>query len=330
MHGTLPLAEDQALASLRDGTAERTSVAALAREWGWSRGKVRQRLDGWRRTGDLPPVSKPRKRTRHVADTDVADPVPAPPPATASFSPAHSRTVRFGLGLAIAGIASVGLALAGIGMIETSAYAARVGGPLFAALAICADALVLFMPAAVAALWRRRSGAMIVAAALWLAGGAVTLTNLAGYVGSSDDAFRAARQSQSIERALALETLARLRHERAAISEMRPVGALNVAIRNAHRSYKPVLREALAIAERRDSVDAELSMLGASLTALPSVAIIDPPANVLSEVSGANISEISMRRARLLFLLLLPMCGGFVLGIAFALARRPGAAVAAG
>jgi len=240
-------------------------------------------------------------------------------PAIAAPAPTYSRAGGLGRVLGAAILASVGVALAAIGMIETTAFAMRVGGMLFAGLSICADALVLFMPAAVAALWRRRSPAMIVAAALWLVGCAVTLANLSGYVGSSDDGFRAVRESQSMQRVLALEQLARLRHERAGISEMRPVGALNVAVRNARRSDKPALRQALAVAERRDAVEAQMSALAANLPAIPQIAIVDPSASVLSEISGAGVSEIGMRRLRLTLLLLLPLCGGFVLSVALSL-----------
>ena len=334
MHGTLPLSEAQALASLRDGTVARTSVAALAREWGWSRSTVRHRLERWRKAGDLPPASKrrptrrstPAKEAPSVPPAAVPAPVPAsepasvptiiPAPAAVAAAPASLRIGGFGRLLGAAVLASVGVALAAIGMIETTAYAARVGGMLFAGLAVCADALVLFMPAAVAALWRRRSPAMIVAAGLWLMGGAVTLSNLSGFVGSSDDLFRAARETQSTQRVLALEQLARLRNERAGMSEIRPVAALNVALRNARRSDRPALRQALAMAERRDAVEAQMSALAANLPAIPQVAIVDPSASVLSEISGAVVSEVDLQRLRLMLLLLLPLCGGFVLGVA--------------
>lgn len=337
MHGTLPLSEAQALASLRDGTVARTSVAALAREWGWTRSTVRHRLERWRKAGELPPASKrrPARRSSPAKEAPAVPPAPVPAPApepasvpaimpapaAAALAPAaaSSRVGGFGRALGAAILASVGVALAAIGMIETTAYAGRVGGMLFAGLAICADALVLFMPAAVAALWRRRSPATVVAAALWLVGGALTLANLSGYVGSSDDGFRAARESRSMQRVLALEQLARLRHERAGISEMRPVGALNVAVRNARRSERPALRQALAIAERRDAVEAQMSALAANLPAIPQIAIVDPSASVLSDISGAGVSEISMRRLRLILLLLLPLCGGFILSVALSL-----------
>src|SRR5438309_143056 len=64
MHGTLPFSEQQALASLRGGTAGRKSIALLAREWGWSRDTVRRRLESWRHNGDLTAEQvRPQRRT---------------------------------------------------------------------------------------------------------------------------------------------------------------------------------------------------------------------------------------------------------------------------
>jgi hypothetical protein len=266
---------------------------------------------------DPVPVAEP---VAAPAEETAWPPEPTAPIALPISSPAEpSRLGASGRGLATAVVAAVGIALAVIGMIETTAYAMRVGGWLFAALAICADAMVLVMPAAVAALWRRRSPAVIVAAALWLVGGAVTLANLSGYIGSSDDTFRAGRESQSTQRVLALEQLTRLRHERAAIAELRPVGAINAALRNARQSRKPALREALAVAERRDAVEAQLTALSTGLPTVPQIAIVDPSASVLAEISGLNVSELFLRRLRLALLLLLPLCGGFVVSIALSL-----------
>jgi hypothetical protein len=330
MHGTLPLSEEQALASVRDGNAAGMTLAALAREWGWSRGKVRHRLDAWRQKGDLPQAPEQqairRKRsTSQVAQASAPESAPSPAvvPMATDAGRAPSRTGWFGRVLGTAILASVGIALAAIGMIETTSYSLRVGGPLLAGLAICADALVLLLPAAIAALWRRRSPATIAAAGLWLIGCVITLANLSGYIASGDDAFRAGRESQTMQRTLALERLQRLRTERAAISEMRPVRALNVAIQGAPRSKKTALREALATAERRDALEGELSALASSLPAIPQIAITDPSASVLSDISGTSISEHSLRRARLMFLLLLPLCGGLVLSVALSLLATP-------
>jgi hypothetical protein len=335
MHGTLPATEEQALASLRDRPAVRLNATALAKQWGWTRGKVQRRIARWRRDGELPPAGRRRVADQAhspAEDTDApwAAPIVAPltpevvTQAPEMVAPASAAPVRpFGRYVGAGILAAVGVALAGVGMVETTAYAASVGGLMFASLAVCADALVLFMPAAIVALWRRRSPAAILAAALWLIGASVTLANLSGYVGSRDDYFRAGRETQSIERAVVLERLARLRHERDGISETRSVGALNVAIRNARRWDRPALREAVAVAQRRDAVDRELLAVEPRLPAIPQVATADPSASVLSEITATKISETDFRRVRLALLLALPLTGGFVLSIALSLLGPP-------
>jgi hypothetical protein len=106
-------------------------------------------------------------------------------------------------------------------MIETATYALAVGGVLFCALALAADVLTLTMPSVVAALWRRRSPAVLLAGALWFAGAAVTVANLAGYVGEHFEQYQAGRETLATGRSMALERLARLKDERKAIGEGR-------------------------------------------------------------------------------------------------------------
>jgi hypothetical protein len=58
-------------------------------------------------------------------------------------------------------LATVGITLSAVGMVETATYALAVGGVLFCALAVSADVLTLAMPSVVSALWRlprRRRG----------------------------------------------------------------------------------------------------------------------------------------------------------------------------
>src|SRR5712664_4633465 len=65
------------------------------------------------------------------------------------------------------------------------------------------------------------------------------------------------------------------------------------------------------------------------LPEIPQVATADASAAVLSEIGGTAISEVELRRFRLALLLGLPLCGGLVLSLAFALATagvRPGRA----
>lgn len=64
--------------------------------------------------------------------------------------------------------------------------------------------------------------------------------------------------------------------------------------------------------------------MASSISALPAVAMVDPSATVLSDISGATVSESDMRQLRLGLLLLLPLCGGFVLSIALSLLAGTG------
>jgi hypothetical protein len=90
------------------------------------------------------------------------------------------------------------------------------------------------------------------------------------------------------------------------------------ALNDARRSERPALREALAVAKRRDALDVELAAFEQRLDGIPHVATADASAAVLSDVSGTTISEHELRRLRLALLLGLPLCGGLVLSLAFA------------
>jgi hypothetical protein len=83
------------------------------------------------------------------------------------------------------------------------------------------------------------------------------------------------------------------------------------------------------MARWRDALDLELSAFEKRLIEIPQVATADASAAVLSEIGGTAISEVELRRFRLALLLGLPLCGGLVLSLAFALATagvRPGRA----
>ena len=47
------------------------------------------------------------------------------------------------------------------------------------------------------------------------------------------------------------------------------------------------------VAQRRDALDAELSATASSMSTVPDVVTIDPSANVLSDITGATISEMN-------------------------------------
>jgi hypothetical protein len=186
-------------------------------------------------------------------------------------------------------------------------------------LASSADLLTLTMPSVVGALWQRRSPAVALAGLLWCAGAAVTVANLAGYVGEHVEEYQNARQTLATGRSMALERLARLKGERKAIAETRPPAAIAAALNDARRSERPALREATAMAKRRDALDIELATFEQRLDGIPQVATADASAAILSDITGTTVSEHALRRLRLALLLGLPLCGGLVLSLAFAL-----------
>jgi len=103
------------------------------------------------------------------------------------------------------------------------------------------------------------------------------------------------------------------------IVETRPPAAITAALNNARRSERPALREALAIAKRRDALDGELAAFEQRLSGVPAVATADASAAILSDISGTAISDAALRRLRLALLLGLPLTGGLVLLLPIAL-----------
>jgi hypothetical protein len=59
----------------------------------------------------------------------------------------------------------------------------------------------------IAALWRKRSPAVVLAGLLWCAGVAVTVVNVPGYVGEHIEQYQAARETRTTERSMAMERL---------------------------------------------------------------------------------------------------------------------------
>jgi hypothetical protein len=93
--------------------------------------------------------------------------------------------------VAAIGLATVGVGLSVVGMVVTATYV--LGGVLFRALAVAADVLTLTIPSVIGALRRRRSPTVLLAGLLWCAGAAVTVANLAGYVGEHIEQYQAGR-----------------------------------------------------------------------------------------------------------------------------------------
>jgi hypothetical protein len=330
------LSHDEALDYVRrEGPIE--GISKFAKLIGWERTRAQRILGRWEAARLITMKSGgPGGKTVIEAVRDPAQPPSEPvaqpdaPPAQPDAQLAHlahqGATVVTLVGRYAAPVllGAVGIGLSAVGMVETASYAWAIGG-LFCALAVSADVLTLTMPAIIAALWRRRSAAVLLAFGLWLGGVAITTANIAGFIGERTEQYQTARETGATERAMTLERLARLRDERKAIIETRPTGAIVAAINNAKRSEQPTLREALAMAKRRDALDAELAFFEQRLGSIPRVTSADASASVLSEISGAIVSEGVLRKFRLASMLGLPLTGGLVLSIAFVLVptRRP-------
>src|SRR5262249_20195388 len=156
------------------------------------------------------------------------------------------------------------------------------------------------------------------------------------------------------ENAALTERIARLRSERAAITETRSMAAIDVELQRAQPEAQAVwratngcrgvtrqtsgracatvleLREALATAERRDGLDTELRAAESRLAALPPVALADPQATTAAEIlawltGGAfKPAPSDISRLRALGLALTPSLAGLLamLAISLSQARR--------
>jgi hypothetical protein len=265
---------------------------------------------------------KYRERRKAAAEAAVVTPEMVAPAIT---SPTR---VRVGSVLSATGILLAGL---GASMTVRSLTAGTDGVDrlLFGGLAVCADALALLSPSAGLVLWRGRRQLLGLGAwMMWLAASAATISNVAGFIGGHADTILAGREAAATGRELTVERVTRLRDERRHIVEQRPTDAISIAIRNSSRARIDDERAALAIARRRDAIDAELRVLEHSIAEVPTVTTADPSAAILAGAislltSGrVVIAEEAVRRFRLLLLLMLPLTGGLVLAIGLAVAKE--------
>jgi hypothetical protein len=269
-------------------------------------------------------TSTERSRRHRANKRAAASPAVAAPSVATTAAPNAQRA----LGVAFVFIA-VALAATGVAMTVSYSNTITTGADrmLFAVLAVIADVLALFSPAAALGLWHARRRALAVASWLvWVMAASITLANLSGFVGAHSDSFVAGRESNVIERKLIIERLDRLRAERAEITELRDPAVIAATIRDAPRSKIDDLRTALASARHRDDLDAKPAGLEGTIQALPPTTIADPSASTLAGmvhlVTGVSIATATLQRARSALLLLLPLLAGMLLAIGAALGRR--------
>ena len=249
------------------------------------------------------------------------------------------------------------LGLTAVGLVMNARFAASFGqtaeaSVLLAAIGLAVDLLAVVLPTVAAQLWQRR---MIVAAGaawlIWLAALSMTLLAATGFASTNIGDAVAGRARIAGEAGALNERIGQLRRDRAGIAETRAVLAIEVELQRAQPEAQAVwritsgcrdvtrvtsaracasvmqLREALAAAERRDAIDAELRQAQTRLSSLPPIAAADPQANTVSEIitwvsAGTfNPAPGDIARLRALGLALTPSLAGIVCMLALSLAQ---------
>jgi hypothetical protein len=262
-----------------------------------------------------------------------------PPPAR---SPVTARPTSF----LAAVLLLTGLSLGAIGLALNAMFAASLGrtpgaSVLLAGIGVALDVLAMVLPATGATLWhRRRRMLALVAWSLWPTVLCMVLLSATGFAaGNLGDAVAG--------RARAAETVADLRHdlerlraERAGIGEVKSPGEIAAAIERtrvapwalpctspdsaeARRACDPVmkLRQAQALAQRRDQLDVEVRQAEAKLEGLSAVGLADPTAfaaEIVTWVSAGRITPTAadIYRTRIVGLVIAPSAAGLVLMLA--------------
>jgi hypothetical protein len=226
---------------------------------------------------------------------------------------------------------------------------------LLSGLSVSADVLALILPTTARTLWTdRRRMAAAVAWALWTITVAVALMATVGFAALNIADTTAARAKTVTERATLTARIERLRTERVGITESRSVAAIEAELQRTQPGAATVwratagcrdvtlpasgevcapvlaLRQAEAMAERRDVLDADLHEAESQLKLLPSVMATDPQADtaarLISWMSGGLITVTSndIHLARIAGMTLVPQLAGLVLMLAAALWQSRG------
>jgi hypothetical protein len=364
--------ESEALNWLRAQTGGHPANAvALGERWGWSRHRVARRLRAWQAAGlvarngkvvtavvedDAPAAAEPVPPVLLVAPAPAPDPlpvtVPSAPAEASPNAPSGSRMIATIVG-------ATALALAAVGLVLNASFAASLGqtglaAALLATIGLAMDVLAVALPTAASRLWQTGHRlAALAGGCIWA--GALMMMILAGIgFASTNIGDAVAGRAKIVNESGALRArLEQLRAERAAVAEVRSVGALEAELQRAQPSALAVwratngcrdvmlprsgeacegvlrAREAIATAQRRDAVDLEIRELDHQLAALPAVRLDDPQARMTSDLarwlSGGWLAPTvdDVHRLRILGLTVAPSFAGLLLWMAVTLWRRP-------
>jgi hypothetical protein len=273
-------------------------------------------------------------------------------------SPAVAQASRSAATTAAAAVLlTTAIGLTVVGLVMNARFAASFGrtieaAVLLAAIGLAIDVLAVTLPTVALQLWQRRAvGAAATAWVIWLAALTMTLLAATGFASTQIGDAVAGRAKIAAESSALSERIDRLRRERADIAETRAVAAIEVDLQRAQpgaqavwrmtagcrdvtrpasaRACAEVLehREALAAAQRRDAIDAELRVAEAELKRIPAIAQADPQAKTAAEIIGwisaGRLSPTAqdMSWLRIVGLALTPSLAGLIAMLALSLVR---------
>ncbi len=312
-----PFEDDEALGWLKeqlDGAVE-MRIAELARQFGWPHVKLRQRLAAWAEAGHITLQTASRGKVIIACAAPRTSAIELIERAFNSRPEPVRRSTRPIVPLiASALLFAIALGLVAVGLVMNARFAASFGqtieaAVLLAGIGLAVDLLAVTLPTVAAQLWQRRAFAATgIAWAIWAAALGMTALAATGFASTHIGDAVAGREKIANESAALVERIARLRSERAAIAENRALAAIEAELQQAQpgalnvwkvtsgcrdvtrsssgRACAPVLqlREALAMAERREAIDAELRTAERALSLLPAIATADPQAKMAAEI----------------------------------------------
>jgi hypothetical protein len=278
----------------------------------------------------------------------------APPPRGAlKAAPAAAVASIAGRLFWTATVGAVAAAIAWYGVRLNAWYGGTLGKTseaqeLFAGGSVCVDLLAILLPDRMVAFWvERRFGLATVALLMWLVTVAMAVLASAGFAGVNIADTSAARAKAAAEAAGLSGRIERLRTERAAITETRSPGSIEVALRDLQVRFSVAwratqnctngdphalvcaaarkLQSALEAARHRDELEQSLTRSEARLAALPPIGAADPQADATARLlrwlshGALSVSPDDVGNARLLAMVVWPQLAG----IAFMLAMAP-------
>jgi hypothetical protein len=358
--------DDEALMYLSDVGRVEMTLSDLAQQFGWTLTKLRRSLSGWVKAGHISQASGGRgkvvvtslRTSQQVAAqlVDRAFRIELPPAQPEAVKPVRSIISM----LTSIVLFATAVGLTGVGLVMNARFASSFGqtieaAVLLATIGLAVDLLAVILPTVGVQLLQRRAFLAAGAAwTIWVAALGMTLLAATGFASTNIGDAVAGRAKVAGESAALTDRIGRLRLERGGISETRSIAAIEVELQRAQPEAQSVwratngcrdvtrvtsgracekvleLREAIATAERRDGLDAELRAVEGKLSALPAIALADPQATTAAELlawlsAGAfKPAPGDISRLRALGLALTPSMAGLLAMMAIALtqARR--------